>query len=410
MIKRSVNMEFSMRIPIKREDLELLIQQQVQESLHLDYKSSASLSKSGQKEIPKDVSAFANSNGGMIIYGIEESGHLPARIDGGVSNSVITREWIEQAILSNISPKIEGIQIQQIPLDSNNSAYCIKIPKSDRAPHQERKNKRYYKRYNFSSAPMEDYEISDVRARSRSVEPLARFDVEIRHGFLFMFVIENPGDVAAENVTFEFTEKLTWKEEKGPPPIIANGIEYFPPGKRYNVLYGTSPSLLGKDSDACTEFSALITYFNPIKQKNITETFHINLSEYLGTWPQYSEVEDLSKKLEKSIKDLTSEIKNLKRQIEPLKFLIAPTGLSLSYTTLRNLKHLLQQSSRFEPLDPKGKDGQVFAEILGIDISLAWKIAQHFWDNRSTDGLDENEGVTPELIEKIRENFLVDSE
>lgn len=397
-----------MNIPVKREDLELLIQQQVQESLHLDYKRSASLSKLGQKEIPKDVSAFANSDGGMIIYGIEESGHLPVRIDEGVSNSVITREWVEQAILSNISPRIEGIQIQQIPLDSNNSAYCIKIPKSDRAPHQERTNKRYYKRVNFSSVPMEDYEISDVRARSRSVKPLARFDVEIRHGFLFMFVIENPGDVAAENVTFEFTEKLTWKEEKGPPPIIANGIEYFPPGKRYHIFYGTSPNLLGKDSKACTEFSALISYFHPVRQKRITETFHINLSEYLGTWPQYSEIEDLSKKIEKSINDLTSEVKDLKRQIEPLKSLIAPTGLSLSYTTLRNLKHLLQENSHFESLDPMGQDAQVFAEILGIDISLAWKIAQHFWDKRSIHGLEENEEVTAELIERIRENFSVD--
>jgi len=96
-----------MDVPDKREDLELLIQQQVQESLHLDYKRSASLSKSGQKEIPKDVSAFANSDGGMIIYGIEELGHLPIRIDDGASNSIITREWIEQAILSNISPRIE---------------------------------------------------------------------------------------------------------------------------------------------------------------------------------------------------------------------------------------------------------------------------------------------------------------
>ena len=166
-----------MNIPVKREDLELLIQQEVQESLHLDYKRSASLSKSGQKEIPKDVSAFANSDGGMIIYGIEESGHLPVRIDEGIPNSVVTREWIEQTILSNIAPRIEGIQIQQIPLDPSNSAYCINIPKSYRAPHQERKNKRYYKRFNFNSVPMEDYEISDVRARSRSVKPLARFDV-----------------------------------------------------------------------------------------------------------------------------------------------------------------------------------------------------------------------------------------
>lgn len=193
-----------------------------------------------------------------------------------------------------------------------------------------------------------------------------------------MFVIDNPGDVPAENVTFEFTEELTWKVDKGPPPIIAHGIEYFPPGKRYHVLYGTSPNLLGRDSKACTEFSALISYFHPVWQKRITETFHINLKEYLGTWPQYSEVEDLSKKLEKSINDLTSEVKNLRSQIEPLQSLVAPTGLRLSYTTLRNLKHLAQESSHFEPLDPMGQDGQVFAEILGIDLSLAWKIAEHF--------------------------------
>ena len=135
---------------------------------------------------------------------------------------------------------------------------------------------------------------------------------------------------------------------------------------------------------------------------------YLNLKEYLGTWPQYSEIEDLSKKLEKSIKDLTSEVENLKRQIEPLKSLIAPTGLNLSYTTLRNLKHLFQESSHFEPLDPMGQDGQVFAEILGIDISLAWKIAQHFWDKRSINGLEENEEVSAEIIKRIRENFLVD--
>jgi hypothetical protein len=398
-----------MNIPIKRDDLELLILQQVQESLYLDYKRSDALLKAGQKEVPKDVSAFANSDGGMIIYGIEESGHLPVRVDGGIQNSSVTREWIEQTILNNVSPRIEGIQIQRIPLDADNSAYCISIPKSDRAPHQDRTNKRYYKRYNFSSVPMEDYEISDVRARSRSTKPLARFEVEIRHGFLFMFVIENPGDVAAENVTFEFSETLTWKGDKEPPSIILKGIEYFPPGKRYHVFYGTSPNLLGKDSNACTEFSALVSYFHPVRQKRITETFHINLTDYLGTWPEYSEVEELSKKLEKAIAGLTSEVNALKRQMEPLQSLVAPTGLNLSYTTLRNLKHLTQGSPQFERIDPKGQDGPVFAEILEIDLSLAWKIAQHFWDKRVVDGLEGAEGVTPELIRKIRESFLVDS-
>ena len=200
-----------------------------------------------------------------------------------------------------------------------------------------------------------------------------------------------------------------WKRRQRASTIIANGIEYFPPGKRYHVLYGTSPNLFGTGPKARTEFSALISYFHPVRQKRITETFHINLNEYLGTWPQYSEVEDLSKKLEKSINNLTSEVKNLRSQIEPLQSLVAPTGLRLSYTTLRNLKHLAQESSHFERLDPMGQDGQVFAEILNIDLPLAWKIAEHFWNTRSIHGLEGNGDVTAELIEKIRENFLVDS-
>lgn len=55
-------------------DLEYLITSEVEENIHLDYKASGALSKEPKKrqEITKDVSAFANSDGGIIIYGISE--------------------------------------------------------------------------------------------------------------------------------------------------------------------------------------------------------------------------------------------------------------------------------------------------------------------------------------------------
>ena len=55
-------------------DLDNLIINQIEENIHLDYKASGSLAKSDGKkdEISRDVSSFANSNGGIIIYGIAE--------------------------------------------------------------------------------------------------------------------------------------------------------------------------------------------------------------------------------------------------------------------------------------------------------------------------------------------------
>ena len=54
------------------DDILSMIKDEVQESINLDYKACDSLGKSDgrKREISKDVSAFANSAGGTIIYGI----------------------------------------------------------------------------------------------------------------------------------------------------------------------------------------------------------------------------------------------------------------------------------------------------------------------------------------------------
>ena len=69
-------------------EIERLISDQIEESLTLEYKGKESLGKkdSDKKEISKDVSAMANSGGGILIYGVseyDESGrkHLPKEIE-----------------------------------------------------------------------------------------------------------------------------------------------------------------------------------------------------------------------------------------------------------------------------------------------------------------------------------------
>ena len=160
-------------------ELERYIAQGTEESLTLDYKAGAALSTEAnrQKEIAKDVSAMANSAGGIIIYGIGEApsnGRFrPAQL-APVDRLVCSRETLEQIISSNIQPRISGIKIFPVPLSSgeNDVAYVVQIPQSDTV-HQVSRNKRYYKRFNFESVPMEDFEIRDVLNRRSSADVIS---------------------------------------------------------------------------------------------------------------------------------------------------------------------------------------------------------------------------------------------
>lgn len=128
------------------EDIISLIRNEVKESLILDYKRCDSLAKRDEKrrELSKGVSAFANSAGGTIVYGIIETGDTPEKIDVGYDPNEISREWIENVIMTNTQPRIDGIRINQVALAASwTSNYVVHIPQSKRAPHMAADN-RYY--------------------------------------------------------------------------------------------------------------------------------------------------------------------------------------------------------------------------------------------------------------------------
>ena len=88
-------------------DLQELIRDQVSESLTLDYKASPAMQRTDAKkaELSKDVSAFANSAGGILVYGIVENGHVPTNLDDGFDPNEISKEWIEHVLNSRIDRK-----------------------------------------------------------------------------------------------------------------------------------------------------------------------------------------------------------------------------------------------------------------------------------------------------------------
>lgn len=155
------------------ETLQSLIDNGIEESAYLEFKRSDALAKSDGKkdEIAKDVSAFANSDGGILIYGINEVNHKAESFDF-VDGNEFNKEWLELVITTAITRKIDGIKI--FPVRFNNdirqSVYIIKIPISYSAPHMVSRKKTYYKRNNFSAVPMEEYEVRHTYDRKENVK------------------------------------------------------------------------------------------------------------------------------------------------------------------------------------------------------------------------------------------------
>jgi hypothetical protein len=157
-----------------------LIASQEKESLILEYKACDALAQNDDKknELSKDVSAFANSAGGTIIYGIVEGSNVPTKLDIGFDRKKISKEWLEQVINSRIQRRIDGVVINQVELTTGSVAYVVVIPQSTRAPHQAH-DKRFYKRFNFVSVPMEEYEVRDTSRRSEAPDLSIRFLAEV---------------------------------------------------------------------------------------------------------------------------------------------------------------------------------------------------------------------------------------
>lgn len=135
--------------------LESLINNGIEENLHLDYKQKFG----SNAEIAKDISSFANSSGGYIIYGIKEVGHKPAEIIP--LSGTNTREKLDQISRNGIDPSLE-VRIHPVDVSikgKTGQVFIVYIPKKYPFIRQAIKRGKYYKKTEFTSSPMSHDEI-----------------------------------------------------------------------------------------------------------------------------------------------------------------------------------------------------------------------------------------------------------
>jgi Schlafen, AlbA_2 len=210
---------------ITYQDFVSFLRQGIEEHQTLEYKPRGLLVKrddtiirprspqevSGFIALAKTVSGFANAEGGLLVLGVNEK---PERYKGttvkirpGAISALpinITREMIENHLLTKINPAIEGIKI--VPLRSSSRSkqviYLIDVPQSIRAPH--RVNELYYfQRINFSTIEMKHFQIADLFGKRLAPDLDLQFQKEDSGDNLLKFriLIRNQGRAVAKYVT-----------------------------------------------------------------------------------------------------------------------------------------------------------------------------------------------------------------
>lgn len=152
-----------------------------------EFKSSEWLSNGSEIQtdflmlLSKQVSAFTNGAGGLLIIGMRDDGSL----DQGVNTQLKggTREWLEDVVSSSVTPLLKQFNVFEVAVrpsvksksasdlelnefsEPTKAIYVIDLPRSEEAPHQA-KDHRYYLRVAGKSRPMSHLHLEDVIRRT----------------------------------------------------------------------------------------------------------------------------------------------------------------------------------------------------------------------------------------------------
>jgi hypothetical protein len=160
-------MLFSNRLldSIEESDLQALVDNRAPESKTIEYKESLPLNDyESKKEFLADVSSFANAAGGHLIFGIKAISGEPMELCG-LQNIDADAEILRlhNLIRDSIEPRIPGVSIRAVLLQTAEVAIIICIPRSWALPHMV-KFQKHWRFYSRTSAGKYPLDVSELRA------------------------------------------------------------------------------------------------------------------------------------------------------------------------------------------------------------------------------------------------------
>lgn len=222
-------------------DINSLLENEVSEGRFIDYKECIpSNSDNDKKELLADISSFSNASGGHIVYGIREEAGIPLEVKG-VHSPDIDAEILrlENILRDGVSPRIPGIQIRAIPMESSPPVLIVRVPKSWSSPHMVtfKGTSRFYSRNSAGKYQMDVFEIRNAfllsetgaqrirNFRSERISRVARADTPFDIGISAKLVLH-----IIPLVSFELGVAIDLSSINFDParyrPIEASGVTY----------------------------------------------------------------------------------------------------------------------------------------------------------------------------------------
>lgn len=195
------------------DSIQELVQNQINEDLHLDFKTvkDPSINRDDRKNLAISLSGFANSDGGLIVWGVDARKNAEG-VDVASAVKLIESFSLFKSRLINlvtdaVNPTVDGVDHNFIELENDRGIAITFVPASTSTPHMAKLGEdRYYKRSGDSFIRLEHFDLEDMFGRRQKPQLVLEYRVvefgnpHIQKGWKFsiIFSLKNQGRVPAK--------------------------------------------------------------------------------------------------------------------------------------------------------------------------------------------------------------------
>jgi Schlafen, AlbA_2 len=204
---------------LDEEHLKKFLEKKIPEGHHLDYKRDLSGGIGGneaKREFLKDITAFANANGGDLVIGVDEpreSVDIETQIRGIESCDKLAA-ILERLARDSVDPPISGLIVKPVARSSGKGVIVVHIPPSNTRPYRVNHSGyvNFFMRHSESVFSMNTHDIREAVIASASAEAKAR-----------EYLKEAERDVEQY-------------ESKGRPYLLLQAMPLIPPENPWDVM------------------------------------------------------------------------------------------------------------------------------------------------------------------------------